>query len=214
VSPTYYYHYSGFMAPFVALIGSSLVARYRIPVCTNSLSHSRLLPLVLAAVALPSAVALMLGASVDDIVTLPAAPQVGDVVSDAIPPRGCVLYANPTLALLDDRFTSDVSGCPDVIDWLGQERVLDNGQSVARSDADDRHLQVLISRWIESSDAVVLEQSNLGLDSANVTYLTSHFAREINIPRGLRIYVRSRPAGARATASPSSRGHRSPTPRR
>jgi Dolichyl-phosphate-mannose-protein mannosyltransferase len=193
VSPTYYYHYSGFMAPFVALIVSSLVARYRIPLWIISLTRSRLLCVLLAAVAVPSVVALMLGASVDDIVTLPVAPQVGDVVSDAIPLRGCVLYANPTLALLDDRFTSDVSGCPDVIDWLGQERVLDSGQSVAESDAEDRHLQVMMGRWIESSDAVVLEQSNLGLDSANVTYLTRHFARETNIPRGLRIYVRSRP---------------------
>jgi hypothetical protein len=190
VSPTYYYHYSGFMAPFVALLVSSLIVRLRTPLCSLFFTRSRLLPTLIALVAVPSAVALMLSATVDQVMTSPVAPQVGDVVSDAIPPRGCVLYANPTLALLDDRFTSDVSRCPNVIDWLGQERVLDNGQSAAQSDASDKHLQVMMSRWIESSDAVVLEKSNLGLDSANVSYLTRYFTRERDIPRGLRIYIR------------------------
>jgi len=126
-----------------------------------------------------------------EVVDLPVAPHVGDAVSDAIPGRGCVLYANPTLALLDNRFTSDVSGCPEVIDWLGQERVLDKGYSTASSDTNDKDLQAVMGRWIESSDAVVLEASNLGLDSENVDYLHTHFDRKEDIPRGLRIYVRA-----------------------
>lgn len=190
LSPTYYYHYSGFMAPFVALVVSSLVGRFRIPRRAPSCTRSLLLPNLLALIAIPSAVALMLSGAVDEVITSPVAPHVGDVVSDAIPPSGCVLYANPTLALLDDRFTSDVSGCPEVIDWLGQERVLDDGRSLTPSDAANRHLQVVMARWIESSDAVVLEKNDLGLDSANVSYLAKHFALERNLPRGLRIYVR------------------------
>ena len=43
-SPTYYYHYSGFIAPFLALVVSSLVARLRVPLWTISLTRSRLLP--------------------------------------------------------------------------------------------------------------------------------------------------------------------------
>jgi hypothetical protein len=83
-----------------------------------------------------------------------------------------------------------VNGCPDVIDWLGQERVLDNGDSASPTDTNDEKLQRLMGRWIESSNAVVLEASNLGLDRANVDYLNRHFDRKPDIPRGLRIFVR------------------------
>jgi hypothetical protein len=192
-APTYYYHYSGFMAPFVGLVASSVVVAFRAPLSRVLFQRSLLLPVVAASLAVPSAVALLLGGTAAEIVALPVAAHVGDTVSDAIPSHGCVLYSNPTLALLDNRFTADVSGCPRVIDWLGQERVLDNGQSVTESDATNRHLQGVLGRWIQSSDAVVLKNGNLGLDSANENYLTRHFDRERHIPRGLRIYVRDSP---------------------
>ena len=193
-APTYYYHYSGFMAPFVALIVSSLVGRMKEPVSRLISLRSLFFPKLLALSAASAAIALLLAASVVEVASLPAAPQVGDPVSDAIPGHGCILYANPTLALLDDRFTSDVSGCPNVIDWLGEERVLDNGESALPSDMNDKKLQLLMGRWIESSDAVVLEKGNLGLDSVNVDYLDKHFARQTDVPRGLRIFVRHSPA--------------------
>jgi hypothetical protein len=189
-SSTYYYHYSGFMAPFVALIASSLVVRVMDLLCQLFSLRSLFLPGMSALFTVPIAIALFLGATVVEILALPVAPHVGDAVADAMPGHGCVLYANPTLALLDDRFTSDVNGCPGVIDWLGQERVLDKGDSAMPSDTDDKKLQSLMGRWIESSDAVVLEKSNLGLDSVNVAYLDSHFDREVDVPRGLRIFVR------------------------
>ena len=174
------------MAPFVALIASSLVVRVMDLLSLRSL----FLPGMVALFAVPIAIALFLGATVIEILALPVAPHVGDAVADAIPGHGCVLYANPTLALLDDRFTSDVNGCPGVIDWLGQERVLDKGDSAMPSDTHDKQLQSLMGHWIESSDAVVLEKSNLALDSVNVAYLNSHFDREPDVPRGLRIFVR------------------------
>jgi hypothetical protein len=189
-SSTYYYHYSGFMAPFVALIASSLVVRAQDSLCSLFSLRSLFVPGMLALFAVPIAIALFLGAIVFEILALPVAPHVGDAVADAIPSHGCVLYANPTLALLDDRFTSDVNGCPGVIDWLGQERVLDKGDSAMPSDTDNKKLQSLMGRWIESSDAVVLEKSNLALDSLNVAYLDSHFDRKADVPRGLRIFVR------------------------
>ena len=173
LSPTYYYHYSGFMAPFVALVMSACVVRLKAPVCGLFAVRSILLPDMLALFAVPTVIALLLGAIVTEVVHLPAAPHVADAVGDAIPERGCVLFANPTLALLDNRFTSDVSGCPDVIDWLGQERVLDNGRTASPSATNDRGLQAAMAGWIESSDAVVLGNGNVGLDGANVDYLVN-----------------------------------------
>ena len=189
LSPTYYYHYSGFMAPFVALVASAVAGRVRAWRNAAPTVRSILRPR-LGWVATSAALALLLGTMILVVVDLPAAPQVSDAVSDAIPGHGCVLYVNPTLALLDNRFTSDVSGCPDVIDWEGQERVLDNGLASAASDSTNRHLQAVIGRWIDSSDAVVLQAGNPGFDSANVQYLRSHFAQRADIPRGLRIFVR------------------------
>jgi len=189
LSPTYYYHYSAFMAPFAALVVSSVAGRVRAWRNATPAVRSILRPR-LGWVAPSAALALLLGTMILVVVDLPVAPQVSDAVSDAIPGHGCVLYANPTLALLDNRFTSDVSGCPDVIDWLGQERVLDNGTATAASDFANRHLQAVMGRWIDSSDAVVLEAGDQGLDSANVQYLRTHFAQRADIPRGLRIFVR------------------------
>ena len=120
ISPTYYYHYSGFMAPFVALVASAVVVRLREPLCRLFSVRSQFLPGRTALLVASVGVTCLFGAVIVDVLDAPAAPQVSDAMSDAIPVRGCVLYLNPTLALLDNRFTSDVSGCPEVIDWLGQ----------------------------------------------------------------------------------------------
>jgi alpha-1,2-mannosyltransferase len=190
LSPTYYYHYSGFMAPFVALLVSSFFGRFEHrddrSTTARLLSRHAVSSHLVAALA----IATLGGAVAVEVTHLPVAPHVDDAVSDAIPNHGCVLYSNPTLALLDNRFTADISGCPRVIDWLGQERVLDSGHSVVLSDAQNRRLQGEINHWISTSDAVVLEKGNLGIDSANVDYLHTHFDREAHIPRGLRIYRR------------------------
>ena len=196
MSPTYYYHYSGFMAPFVALVASGIVVRLRDPLRRSLSRRSSFRPGLVGVLTSCVAVAFLLGAVVVEVLHAPAAPQVSDAVSDAIPVHGCVLYANPTLALLDNRFTSDVSGCPDVIDWLGQERVLDSGVTTPRSVSADKTLQGVMGRWIESSDAVVLETGNLGLSEANVDYLHTHFDCRLDVRKAVRVYVRtSTPSG-------------------
>ncbi len=190
-APTYYYHYSGFMAPFVALAASFSVVRSRTALSETSSVRSLTFPTAWRCAVVPVAIVALMGDVIINVADLPVAPPVGDAVSDAIPGHGCVLYANPAVALLDNRFTSDVSGCPTVIDWLGQERVLTNGSAAAPSDAGNGRLQSVMNRWITSSDAVVLGRSNFGLNDANVDYLHRHFTLEMNGPRGLRIYVRA-----------------------
>jgi hypothetical protein len=190
LSPTYYYHYSGFMAPFVAVLLSCVIERSARRHAHPLGGQSGRLPGALLWVAVASGLALYATSTINEIVHLPAAPHVDDAISDAIPGHGCVLYSNPGLALLDNRFTADVSGCPSVIDWLGQERVLDKGRAVSRSDARNRALQEAMTRWIASSDAVVLVRGDLGIDSANISYLHNHFDRQDRVPGRLRIYVR------------------------
>ena len=121
MSQTYYYHYSGFMEPFAALVLSAIVVRSRDPLRRAFPLRSFFLPGLNVWLVPSLALTCLLGAVIVEVLDAPVAPQVSDAMSDAIPVRGCVLYANPTVALLDNRFTSDVSGCPEVIDWLGQE---------------------------------------------------------------------------------------------
>jgi hypothetical protein len=191
ISPTYYYHYAGFMAPFAAiLLGMTAAQLYHVAL-RRSAVRSIFLPALVTWVAVPLFVAGMLVAVIVSVVQAVPAPQVNDPTSDAIPARGCVLYSNPTVALLDNRFTSDVTGCPDVIDVLAQERVLDDGLAGTASDVRDRQLQHAALDWIKSSDAVVLGGTNaLGWSHVTHQYLQSHFVRQAGIPKGLNIYVR------------------------
>ena len=177
--------------------------RLREPFCRLFSVRSPFLPGRTALLASSVGVAWLLGAVVVDVLGAPVAPQVSDAMADAIPVRGCVLYVNPTLALLDDRFTSDVSGCPEVIDWLGQERVLDNGVTTARMVSADKRLQGIMGRWIEDSDVVVLEAGDLGLNDANVDYLYEHFDCRLDIRKAVRIYVRD--LSRTATSRPMKR---------
>ncbi len=207
VSPTYYYHYSGFLAPFAAMCLTIWIVRL-IDASRRwfAIGHrvspqpavwlGGVLPVVLLFVALANLVA-----------TQPPAPQLSDPLNDAIPANGCVLYANPTVGLLDNRFTADVSGCPSVIDWLGQERVLDNGVSTSISDRNDRALQDTMIRWITTSDAVVLGVSNLALDNANERYLSGHFSKQSGVPPGVRVFVRN--SGSQRKAEHPRSVHRS-----
>jgi alpha-1,2-mannosyltransferase len=189
-APTFYYHYSGFMTPFVALLVSSFFGRFERWNDRATTVRGPARRAISSRLIAPLALAVLGGAVITEVVYLPVAPHVDDAISDAIPSHGCVLYSNPSLALLDNRFTAEISGCPRVIDWMGQERVLDSGHSVVLSDTKDRRLQEVMSHWISSSDAVVLERGNVGLDSANKDYLRTHFDRDAHMPQGLRIYRR------------------------
>ncbi|HWE66560.1 MAG TPA: phospholipid carrier-dependent glycosyltransferase, partial [Acidimicrobiales bacterium] len=103
LSPTYYYHYSGIAAPFLALTVTAGAARIRqrqrlqYPHPTARLFTFPTLTTILALLGV------MAASAVDYISTATPAAQVADAVSDVIPSRGCVLYVNPTVALLDDR---------------------------------------------------------------------------------------------------------------
>jgi hypothetical protein len=159
-APTYYYHYAGFVAPFVALSlgfasGRALRRRrWRRPVRMAGDARATRTSMV------GGLVALTLGAvGTTDMVRIVDAPpsvQVTDALSDVIPGHGCLLYVDPSIALLDNRFTSDVSGCPDVVDYLGEERVLDNGFSDSGTDTTQSYLQHEMLSWVKASDALVV----------------------------------------------------------
>ncbi len=152
LAPVYYYHYAGFAAPFVAMLYGVVIARLRRRVAGGSApgvwsGRARRLGLAAGSAALLALLCATVWVRVDAITTAAPPRQPAAVVGDRIPARGCVLFTAPAMAILDDRFTADRAGCSNVIDWLGQERVLDHGLSQAPSDARNRAVQ---ARWLRS----------------------------------------------------------------
>jgi len=193
-SPTYYYHYSSFEAPFLALslafICGRLVARVRNPPKFTWRLNSHQLASVAILAIVPIVLCVSGVADIARIVGAMPATQVNDAFSDAIPSRGCVLYVDPSIALLDNRYTSDVSNCPDVVDYLGEERVLDGGLSDTPSDMRQTTLQKQMLNWVSSSDALVTGDNEPSWGPAVRRYVSNHFEATRGLIVGTEVYVR------------------------
>jgi hypothetical protein len=202
VAPDYYYHYGGFEAPFIALLYGAVAVRLRARVSGATLAGTgagagaaRPSGPRLAAVVAVSAIPLvLLGAMVklriETIAAGAPATQVAAVVGDRLPAKGCVLYTDPAVGILADRFTADARGCPPVVDWLGEERVLDHGIDESASDTRSAALQ---SRWlaaVRASVAMVINK-NTNWDATVRRYAREHF-HLVSTHRAFAVYVRDR----------------------
>lgn len=239
-SPTYFYHYGGFAAPFVALVYGSIAVRLAAraagspaaalppaepgdaalppaepgnaalppaksgnaplaPAQRRAARHigvgGKRVPLrVAAATAVPLAlIAAMAGLRVNGIVTAYPPMPVRGAFSSEIAARGCVLSLDPSLAILANRFTGDVPGCPQVIDWLGQERVLDHGLARAPSDTTNAAVQATFLRWVKASDTVIAPTAHRGWGPAVAGYMSANFRLEGPAAAGFLVYVRIPP---------------------
>src|SRR6266568_4146974 len=123
----FYYHYAGFLAPFLALslglsaarvLGDPLVDRLRRP---DRLRWAAAGLAGLVIVALPLAVPWAENAPTPVYPTAAAAR--------VIPPRSCVLTDQASLLIAADRFASDVPGCSLMVDATGTDYVLGRGRN-------------------------------------------------------------------------------------
>jgi len=202
VAPDYYYHYGGFEAPFIALLYGAVAVRLRARVSgatgagtgAGAGAASASGPRLAAVVAVSAIPLVLLGAMVklriETIAAAPPATQVAAVVGDHLPAKGCILYTDPAVGILADRFTADARGCPTVVDWLGEERVLDHGMDESASDTRSAALQ---SRWlaaVRASVAMVINK-NTNWDATVRRYAREHF-RLVSTHRAFAVYVRDR----------------------
>jgi alpha-1,2-mannosyltransferase len=121
VPDDFYYHYAGFLAPFLALslalpagrlLGDRRLARFARPAAGLAGLVLVALPLVLP------------GAEDAPTPVYPAA-----AVRRVIPPGACVLTDQASLLIGADRFTSDVPGCSLMVDATGTDFVLGQGRN-------------------------------------------------------------------------------------
>jgi hypothetical protein len=166
LAPQYYYHYGDFEAPFIALLYASVAVRLRRRVLRHAHGagsppseqpvgrRRRVGAVAICAVPL-LLIAAMAEVRIDVIAQSPRAPQ-ARAVAHLLPSRGCILYANPAVGLLADHFTADVRGCPSIVDYLAEERVLDHGIDQKHSDVKNKALQHTWLRTVKASEAVLV----------------------------------------------------------
>jgi alpha-1,2-mannosyltransferase len=111
-SPSFYAYYGAFSAFFEALVLSSTIERIR----PANRAIFRLQ--VAAAFGIFALVGLAQGAY--RVVREPTAAALSPVDTD-IPLGNCVVTDSPSIPLLADRFTTNLAGCPSIVDWQGVE---------------------------------------------------------------------------------------------
>jgi alpha-1,2-mannosyltransferase len=190
----YYYHYSGFVAPFLALAATRavtcLVSGARRP---DSHALARRIgaggSLAVVGVLLP-AIAV---ADVTFLARSSPKPQITAAFRDALPVRGCILHLQPALGLLADRFTANERGCPAVVDYLGEERTLDRGLAQLPEDETTPALQRLMLRWMSSSSVVVVGGMVTSWGPEVSAYVSQHFVA-VDVPsQQVIVYTRKAP---------------------
>jgi alpha-1,2-mannosyltransferase len=197
-APVFYYHYPGFEAPFVALLYGTLAIRLRPNLSgvsadaptSSARKVARGFAAVLATTCAVAIVADMVNLRIQAIVSHRPTASIAAVLG-AIPAHGCVLSTNQSVAILDNRFTADVRGCSPVIDWLGEERVLDHGHSQLGSDKHALALQRLWLRSIQASVALVV-RNYPEWDGAVTSYVRVDFRKLSGNHHGFAVFVRDR----------------------
>jgi alpha-1,2-mannosyltransferase len=141
----FYYHYPGFLAPFLAMAVALPVARLvdaLRPAAGEDAGQHRAARR-LTAWAVPASVVVLVVMAVvqlsfESSLQPPLAPTTpgltGDVVSEArnvIPPGACVLTDQASYAIAANRFVSSVPGCVLIVDGVGTDYSLSRGRNAA-----------------------------------------------------------------------------------
>jgi alpha-1,2-mannosyltransferase len=180
LSPTYYYHYGEFAAPFLALAVSGMVERGR------AVSREALV----LAVAVLAAAGGLLGADLRAVAQQGPPRQITDAVADAIGTSGCVFTDNPSVLLLDNVVTADRPGCPTVVDWAAAERVVANGMSQSPADVKVDGVQDQTLTWLEDSQTVVIDIVHPDWGTTVNSYLRTNFDKVYAVPGWVSVYRR------------------------
>ena len=117
----FYYHYPGFLAPFLAL---SLALS-----ADRTLSGGRLARYRRAAPWLAGLVIVALPLALPRAENAPTPVYHAAAARAVIPPGACVLTDQASLLIAADRFTSDVPGCSLMVDATGTDYVLGHGRN-------------------------------------------------------------------------------------
>lgn len=189
VAPAYYYHYAGFVAPFCAFGIVGLFEYFtNSPLGLDDLQQRRRYRAKSQKVFVGALLAILVIGDFVGIFENPAAPIVPPVAKAAVQSLGCVVSDVPTVMILMNRLTTFTKGCPNVVDWNGQERVVDFGASGVASDASNPAFQKMVLRWFRSATTVVLGGAYPGVGPVAMRYLRANYRSTYNKSLGITIY--------------------------
>jgi len=129
----FYYHYAGFLAPFLALALALPLSRLfaALPAGQNRRWLRRLRPAatatIVAGVALIALAVFQIGAEANEYSGVPASEIAA--AKRLIPPGACVATDQVSYTIAIDRFVSTAPGCSLMIDGVGTDYALSNGRN-------------------------------------------------------------------------------------
>jgi len=192
----FYYHYPGFLAPFLALSLALPAARLLAPGQGAALARrpgdARLDRLRWSVAGLAGLLVVALPFAYPRAEDAPTPVYLTTAVQQIIPPGACVLTDQVSLLIAADRFTSDAPGCSQMVDATGTDFVLGHGRNGFTAGS----VPAVAAVWRQAFGAaqyVWLTPYNtrrIAWTPALRTYFTRHFALVRGPWAPLSLYVR------------------------
>lgn len=202
VPPGFFFHFPGFLEPFVAL--------------AIALSASRLLDAVRSPAGRPDAgrwlswavtglagllivVFAVIQANAESTITPRVPPRFVAAVRRVIPPGACVLTDQASFTIAANRFYSDVPGCSQMIDPLAVDYALSSGRDALNGAGNFPAVAAVMWYAFEHAQYVwlagVYNRRRIGWTPALRAYLRREFGRVLVDDRGDSLWVRRGTAG-------------------
>lgn len=191
IPDNFYYHYTAFLAPFLAMAlalpAARLIGSQRRPATQARLQRMAAAVAGLVIVALPLALP-----GAEDSPT-PTYSRALPAVERVIPPGACVVSDQASVLISADRFRAAGPGCPVIVDGTGSSYALAGG----RSPADAGSVPALARLWRQAFGAaryIVLTPANrnrIAWSPALETYFRASFVRLRGDWPPLSVYARA-----------------------
>ena len=191
IAHSYFDNYGFFMAPFIAATFATIAYPFKSGT-KSTIPHSR----NLIATGIITFLFFTFAWQEFKIAKSPGMSSINQVntqLSATLGTTGCLWSANPGVAILANRYTGDLTGCPHTVDWGGTELLFTHGYNLAKIKR-NAALQKDFLRWLHESDRLLVNSADFGTTESS--YLNTHFHKvRQHQPNGLPriIYFRNGP---------------------
>ena len=203
--PQFHYHFTEFLAPFMALTLALPVSRLlggarpdgSLAVTWPPTGSAKTARQVGTAIVGVSALALAVVAAFQFRFESGAPRVIGPIpaaIDQMIPPGACVLTDQASVTLAANRFVSTDPNCPKLIDSLGTTLALSNGLKPQTGAANVAAVNTAWNQAFSRAQYVLLTASNprrIAWSPQLEAYFASHFSQVYQSPRKLTLYVRN-----------------------
>jgi alpha-1,2-mannosyltransferase len=196
----FYYHYSDFLVPFlalcVALPAARLAAALRRPAWGGG-------PLRVGVALAVVVVAAMTVSQAIHEVTARASINPSAAIDKVIPPGACVLTDQVSFTIAADRFFSGRPGCSQVVDGLGTDLALSDGENGVSGAARVPAVRAVWYQALRAAQYVLLSSKLDSIEARRIAWTPSlrvYFFQHFRLVRGVgvppNLYKRAGPPGA------------------